>query len=30
MAQIINRNKALAVSPLKASQTMGAALNIGL
>jgi len=26
MAQIINRNKALAVSPLKASQTMGAAL----
>ncbi|EWC39824.1 nitrogenase iron-molybdenum cofactor biosynthesis protein NifN [Stutzerimonas stutzeri] len=26
MAEIINRNKALAVSPLKASQTMGAAL----
>ncbi|ACO76411.1 nitrogenase molybdenum-cofactor biosynthesis protein NifN [Azotobacter vinelandii CA] len=28
MAEIINRNKALAVSPLKASQTMGAALAI--
>lgn len=28
MAEIINRNKALAVSPLKASQTMGGALAI--
>lgn len=28
MAEIVNRNKALAVSPLKASQTMGGALAI--